>query len=46
MHDGQCERGDRHHGALQDHERDLVIGETAVEPALQLRDTEDGTDVD
>ena len=37
---------DRHHGAIEDHEGDLVVSEAAVEAAAQLGDTEGAADQD
>lgn len=46
MHGGDGDGGDGDHGALEDHEGDLVVGEGAVKAAAELGDAEDGADVD
>ena len=46
MEDGQGGDGDDDHGALEDHERDLVVGKGAVEAAAELCTAEDGADED
>lgn len=35
-----------HHGAVEDHEEDLVVGQRAVEAAAELGDAEGATDQD
>lgn len=46
VEDGQDTHGDHDHGALEDHEEDLVVGQLAVEAVLQLGEPEGGTDQD
>lgn len=46
MEDGQQADRDEDHGPLEDHERDLVVGQTAREPVLQLGDTVRAPDED
>lgn len=45
---GECQDDGSYadHGAFEDHERDFVVGEVAVETALELGNAEDGADID
>lgn len=44
MHDGEAEDGEDDHGAVEDHEEDLVVGHVAGETLAELDGTEDGSD--
>lgn len=46
MKDGQAHGGNYHHGSLEEHESDLVIGEITVDAIPQSREPENGTDED
>lgn len=46
VHCGQGDASDGDHGALEDHEGDLVIGQFPVKTALEFGDAEAGADVD
>lgn len=46
MQNGQAGSGDGDHGALENHEGDLLVCQAAVESTGQLGNTEDGSDED